>query len=321
MAKEAALSDYLDLSSRTSTFVSIDVAGSTKMKTGQNEQDIIYTFLAYHKLVSELAYANHGEVFNIMGDGILCRFQRADDAEKLAQDLLGDLVSFNKKQNRLTQSLSLRVGVHTGEVLESQAMASGQVFSKTIDLAAKLQQSAQPDHVRFSEATVSLLQDHGQKLRRIGWDTALGMNVFDYAPHGGASADGQRRKMPDPCRVLLVEQDLEEIAKLRKSLFGARRDVFAAFNHNQAALALSAWLPHLAVISVDLPWGTGWEFLTSLRSEARFTGMPIIVMCRQTTGEVIQKSFQMGANGFLKKPLDEQQVVKRVETVMREFYL
>src|SRR3984893_7273950 len=101
MDSNSNLSDLLQLSSRTSTFVSVDVVGSTAIKTGQNEQDIIYTFLAYHKLVSDLAYTHHGEVTNITGDGIMCRFQRAEDAAALVQNLLGQLSSFNKKQNRL----------------------------------------------------------------------------------------------------------------------------------------------------------------------------------------------------------------------------
>jgi hypothetical protein len=29
----------------------------------------------------------------------------------------------------------------------------------------------------------------------------------------------------------------------------------------------------------------------------------------------------LGANGFIKKPLEEQHIVKRVDMVLREFYL
>src|SRR5438105_1329627 len=181
MDSSAHLSDLLNLSSRTSTFVSIDVVGSTAIKTGQNEQDIIYTFLAYHKLVADLAYTHHGEVATISGDGIMCRFQRPEDAAALAHEVLSQLSDFNKKQNHLTQPMALRLGVHTGEVYESQSMGSGQIISKTLDTAAKLQQAAAPNHAQLSEATVSLLGDKGKTLRRLGWNAALGTNVFDYA--------------------------------------------------------------------------------------------------------------------------------------------
>ncbi len=87
MESGAHLSDLLNLSSRTGTFLSVDVVGSTQIKTGQNEQDIIYTFLAYHKLVSDLAYQHHGEVTNITGDGMMCRFQRPEDAARLVEEI------------------------------------------------------------------------------------------------------------------------------------------------------------------------------------------------------------------------------------------
>src|SRR6185437_12323593 len=116
MEPAPALSDYLKLSSKTSTFVSIDVVGSTGLKAGENEQDVLYTFLSYHKLVSDLAYAHHGEVIHITGDGIMCRFQRAEDGIALAEALFEQLALFNKKQNRLSRPVALRAGVHTGQV-------------------------------------------------------------------------------------------------------------------------------------------------------------------------------------------------------------
>jgi len=320
MESNAHLSDLLHLSSRTSTFLSVDVVGSTQLKTGQNEQDIIYTFLAYHKLVSDLAYLHHGEVSTISGDGMMCRFQRPEDAARLAMDLLAKLVEFNKKNNHLTRPLSLRVGVHTGEVLESDALSSGQIISKTLDTAAKLQQSAEANHARFSEATVSAIGELAAGLQRAGWSAPLGTNVYDFAV-GGNDPSKHLRKLPEPARVLVIEPDLAEIAKLKKTLFGSRFEAFTVFNQNQAILAVTAWAPHLILLSLDLPWKAGWEYLANLRSEAQMSRVPIVALSQQTTGDIIQKSFKIGANGFLRKPLDEQQILKRIEMVLREFYL
>lgn len=320
MVSNANLSDLLQLSSHTSTFVSVDVVGSTAIKTGQNEQDIIYTFLAYHKLVSDLSYTHHGEVTNITGDGMMCRFQRADDAVGLARELLTNLASFNKKQNRLTTPLSLRVGVHSGQVYESEALGSGQLISKTVDIAAKLQQNAEPDHAQFSEVVVSTLGDKAKDLRRLGWNAELGTNVYDYQV-GGHSGAQHVRKLPEPVRVLIIESELGEIARLKKTFFVGRYDTFTVFTQPQATLVIGSWKPHLIILSLDLPWKTGWEFLTSLRADPAFSAIPIIVLSHQSTGETIQSSFKIGANGFLRKPLDEQQILKRTEMVLREFYL
>jgi class 3 adenylate cyclase len=319
MSDAPALQNYLNLYSKTSTFVSIDVVGSTALKAGENEQDVIYTFRAYHKLVTELAYTCHGEVINITGDGMMCRFERPEDAAQLAVQLLSSLVDFNKKQNHLTRPLALRVGVHTGQVLEGQGMASGQIISKTIDLAAKLQQAAPTNHARFSEETVALIKNMQLPLRKVGWDAAFQINIFELSPTApGAPA---ARHLPEPVRVLLVEQELDEVMKLRKALFTRHHESLAVYTTTQAALAAQVWQPHLIVTSTDLPWEAGWEFLQTLRADARFSGVPILAVSSQTSGQSIERVFAKGGNGFLKKPLEEAQILKRVEMALREFYL
>ena len=317
--ESGSVTPYLNLFSKTSTFVSIDVVGSTRLKAGQNEQDVIYTFLSYHKLVEQLSYNQHGEVIHITGDGMMCRFQRADDALRMSEALLGALSEFNKKQNRLSQPLSLRVGVHTGEVLESQNQASGQIISQTLDITAKLQQSAPPDYLHVSEATFNLVPEVKDRYKRLGWDAALQITVYEFGLTD--SKEHAARKLPDSVRVLVVEQELDEISKIKKTLFGHHHEAFTVYTQNQAALCVAAWNPHMVLLSADLPWNTGWEFMAGMRADKKLSGLPIIMMSRETTGDTIQKSFRLGANGFLRKPMDEQQIAKRVEMVLREFYL
>ncbi|MFA5975076.1 MAG: response regulator [Elusimicrobiota bacterium] len=299
--------------------MSIDVVGSTTIKSGENEQDVIYTFLAYHKRVSDLTYTCHGEVINITGDGIMCRFLRSEDAATLVESILGQQTAFNKRLNRLSRPLTLRLGVHTGEVYENQSLDAGQWISHTIDIAAKLQQSAQPDTARFSEATMNELKNRPGAYRRVGWDASLSMNVYAYQSQ--STIISRSHSLPDPTRILVLEHELDEIVRLKKILSGRRHDTLTVYNQNQAALGIAAWNPHLILLSTDLPWETGWELLLSLRADEDLSKVPIIVMSRQTTGEIIQKTFRMGANGFLRKPLEDQQIIKRVEMVLREFYL
>jgi class 3 adenylate cyclase/CheY-like chemotaxis protein len=313
------LSNYLNLFSKTSTFVSIDVIGSTALKAGENEQDIVYTFLAYQKLVSQFAYTHHGEVMSITGDGIMGRFERPEDAAHMAKDLLQELNLFNKKQNHLSRPIAIRMGVHTGEVLQSESQASGQLISQTLDLTAKLQQNCPSDCARFSEATMSQLKEIDFPLSKTGWDAVLQMNVYQYS--GGSAATVARRALPDPVKVLIVEQELDEILKLKKTLWARQHEAFPVYTQNQAALCAMTWEPHVILLSADLPWDSGWELLQTFRAESRFSSIPIVVMSSVSTGQAIEKAFTKGGNGFLRKPLDEQQILKRVEIALREFYL
>jgi len=267
-----------------------------------------------------LAYTHHGEVASISGDGIMCRFQRPEDAAALAMQVLESLHTFNKKQNHLMQPMALRLGVHTGEVLENESMSQGQIISKTVDTAAKLQQRAQPNHAQFSEATVALLGDKGKTFPRKGWNAELGTNVFDYAAEG-EQAGTALRPLPEPARALIVEPEPGEFAKLKKALLVPVMTPLRSSTKTRRNLAIESWTPHVIFVSLDLPWKTGWDLLSRIRANSVLSQVPIVAMSHQTTGETVQKSFQVGANGFLRKPLDEQQILKRTEMVLREFYL
>ncbi len=309
----------LILSSTTATFLSIDVIGSTTLKTGQSEQDIIYSFLSYHKMVSQTVYHAHGHVMNISGDGMMCRFERAADAVQAARIILQDLPLFNKRQNRLAAPFVLRLGVHQGEIMESQAAGTGQLISHTVDVAAKLQQAAPPNTVRLSETVVGLLKSPSIRFEKIGWDTALQIHIYQYS--GDSTSPAAKRIPPNPVRILLVDNELDQLMRLKKILWARRHDPFPVFNMDQARLVLTSWKPHLVMVSADLPWNHGWELVRSMRQDEKTAAIPLIAMSHQAKGELIEKYFNAGVNGFLGKPLEEGTIQKRVELVIREFYL
>ncbi len=317
--ESTAPSNYMNLFSKTSTFISIDVVGSTALKSGESDQDIIYTFLSYHKLVKDLAYRHHGEVTNITGDGMMCRFQKPLDAAEMSRALLGEIPEFNKRRNHLSHPMSIRIGVHTGDVYENDSIAPGQLISKTLDLAAKLQQGAPANHVRFSEAAADGLPKAQFALRKIGWDVNLQIHVLELSVE--AAHPATMSKLPDPVKVLVVEQELDEMMKLRKALWSRQQEMFGVYNGMQAGLCVAAWQPHLIIASVDLAWDAGWELLDSLRREKTVATVPILIMSSQSTGQMVERSLSKGGNGFLRKPLDEKQVLKRVDLALREFYL
>jgi CheY-like chemotaxis protein/class 3 adenylate cyclase len=319
MDSASAIPGVVDLFSKTSTFVSIDVVDSTSLKAGTNEQDVIYTFLSYHKLVRELAYQHHGEIITISGDGMMCRFERAEDAAGAVKSVLQALPAFNKRQNRLSRGFALRLGVNTGQVFESQSLTPGQLISRTIDVAAKLQQGCQSNHARFSQETVNLLKNLDLPLAKMGWDAKLQTTAYEYSPNEQISV--APRVMPNPVKVLLVEDDLTTLVKLRKLLWARHHDVLPVYSAAQAAQCTLSWAPHLIMVDADLAWCAGWDLVKGLRADASASRIPVIMLSQEMTGDTVDKCFGLGANGLVKKPLEEQQVVKRLEMILREFYL
>ena len=94
---------------------------------------------------------------------------------------------------------------------------------------------------------------------------------------------------------------------------------------NRAATARVEWPAPGTMAQVFL----GWRRFAVWLADHSVTSLPevdhdllaVVAMSHQTTGDIIQTSFKIGANGFLRKPLDEQQILKRIEMVLREYYL
>ena len=73
--------------------------------------------------------------------------------------------------------------------------------------------------------------------------------------------------------------------------------------------------PDLLIIDVMMPYITGFEFATRLREEG-YT-IPMIFMTAQDALESKLQGFNIGANDYICKPFNHQELVARVQAVMR----
>jgi len=73
--------------------------------------------------------------------------------------------------------------------------------------------------------------------------------------------------------------------------------------------------PDLLIIDVMMPYITGFEFATRLREEG-YT-IPIIFMTAQDALESKLQGFNIGADDYICKPFNHQELVARVQAVMR----
>jgi len=141
------------------TALDVDVAGSAKMKEGEQMEDVIYAFQEYWKLVDRLVIGRGGRLVSRAGDGAMYLFPDANNALRAVQNIFSDLDKFNKKKNHLKSPFIIRAGMNSGEVLEDTRNQTGSIFSHVLDLAGHLQKMASPMDVLISEPTYRKLKD------------------------------------------------------------------------------------------------------------------------------------------------------------------
>src|SRR5262249_55844176 len=141
----------------------------------------------------------------------------------------------------------------------------------------------------LSQETVDALRGAVPPLIRLGWDAKLKTTAHQYA--GTQQVRVAPRTLPSPIKVLIVEDDLTELLKLRKLLWARRHDPLPIYTSAQAQLCAAAWKPHVILVSGDLPWNAGWDLVKALRADQSISRIPIIMMSGQTAGEAVERCF------------------------------
>lgn len=113
----------------------------------------------------------------------------------------------------------------------------------------------------------------------------------------------------DNRRVLIVEDDLTQLAQYRRVLEGAGYWTVAVDNA-EAAVVLAGQARFDAILTDNvLPGMTGLQALAQLRK----SGSPVIVMSSQAAPETGKDALLLGAAAFLKKPVVPRELCRAIQ--------
>jgi two-component system cell cycle response regulator DivK len=70
-------------------------------------------------------------------------------------------------------------------------------------------------------------------------------------------------------------------------------------------------------MDIALPDADGYESLDSLRSDERFSGVPIVAVTADVSAASLHRAQEAGFNGFIGKPLDPDRFPNQVRRVLQ----
>ncbi len=147
------------------TVMFADLVGSTALSVRLDPEDMRDILAAYHQTVAAAVVRFEGYIARFMGDGVLVYFgwpQAHEDAAERAVRAGLAIVEAVERLERAGGALSARVGIATGLVVVGDFIVEGatqeeDVVGVTPNLAARLEQLAEPGAVVISESTRHLL--------------------------------------------------------------------------------------------------------------------------------------------------------------------
>jgi class 3 adenylate cyclase/tetratricopeptide (TPR) repeat protein/energy-coupling factor transporter ATP-binding protein EcfA2 len=176
---------------RVVTMLFCDVRGSTSMAEELDPEEWTDVMNAAYEHLIAPVYRYEGTVARLMGDAILAFFgapaAHEDDPQRAVAAGLEIVSSIGPLRERLTRErgfdLNVRVGINTGTVVVgdvgSELRQEYSAMGDAVNVAARMEQTAEPGTVQITEDTYRLVAD-----------------LFDVEPLGEVELKGKRRPVP-----------------------------------------------------------------------------------------------------------------------------
>jgi DNA-binding response OmpR family regulator len=117
--------------------------------------------------------------------------------------------------------------------------------------------------------------------------------------------------------VLCADDDEDILALVALRLERAGFDVVKAVDGEEAVRLAQARRPALAVLDVMMPKQTGYEVLAALRADESLREMKVVLLSARVQESDVARGIDAGADAYLPKPFKAQELVAKVEELLR----
>ena len=111
-------------------------------------------------------------------------------------------------------------------------------------------------------------------------------------------------------KILVAEDDSLTRKVLQKTLHKAGFNVILAKNAKEAIAGFEQSKPEIILIDIYMPGMDGIKLIRLIRDLN--INIPVAVITRDKSEEMVVKAFEAGADDFILKPFDEQDLTERL---------
>lgn len=119
-------------------------------------------------------------------------------------------------------------------------------------------------------------------------------------------------------KITIVDDDRETREMLTLALDLAGYEVSEAANGLRLISTLHVDRPDLILLDVMMSWIDGFELCRSIKKNEEFKDIPVIFISAKRTPEDVQRGLEAGATDYFPKPIDVEQLVKRIDQILAE---
>lgn len=117
---------------------------------------------------------------------------------------------------------------------------------------------------------------------------------------------------PSEYKILIVDDVMSNVLLLKVLLTNEKFMIATANNGRHALEQVEATNPDLILLDVMMPDMNGFEVAQKLKANPQTADIPIIFLTALNSTADIVKGFQVGANDFISKPFNKEELIIRV---------
>jgi class 3 adenylate cyclase len=123
--------------------------------------------------------------------------------------------------------------------------------------------------------------------------------------------------MTAPSKILVVDDTAQNVKLLADLLAVKGYAVITAADGTQALEKLAAESPDLVLLDVMMPGLSGYQVCERIRADGRTALLPVVLVTALDPQEERVKGIEAGADDFLSKPINQQELFARVKSLLR----
>ncbi len=124
--------------------------------------------------------------------------------------------------------------------------------------------------------------------------------------------------MEAPTRILVVDDNQDNIDLLDFALTDLHYSVLKALNGKTALIIAEKEQPDMIILDIQMPEMDGFDVLRRLRQNSLTGKIPVILLtAMRKDPQSIESGLELGADEYLTKPIDTEELLVRVKSIMR----
>lgn len=128
----------------------------------------------------------------------------------------------------------------------------------------------------------------------------------------------KQANLPSLQKILLIDDDPDDCYLFTDAIKSQFTSIDLSLINNVQLVPdyLQAKLPDLIFLDLNMPFKNGFEFLSDLKSDVRFSHIPVVIFSSSNYSKDIKLAYEQGAALYLVKPVSFEELSQALQQII-----